>query len=65
MGTNCSGCLGVGDNSNSLDPRCIEEFNGLKIVSIAAGSGPHVLVLTEGKNWELVKFILNILLGIC
>ena len=48
MGTNCSGCHGVGDNSNSLEPRCIEEFNGLKIVSIAAGSGPHVLVLTEG-----------------
>ena len=49
MGTNCSGCLGVGDNLNSLEPRLIEEFNGVKVNNIIAGSGPHVLVLTEGK----------------
>ena len=48
MGTNCSGCLGVGDNINSLEPRRIEELNGIRIVSVAAGSGPHVLVLTKG-----------------
>lgn len=45
---NTSGCLGVGDNLNSLEPRCIESFNGKKIVGMSAGCGPHVLVLTEG-----------------
>lgn len=49
MGTNCSGCLGVGDNANTLEPRRLEELNGLKVISVAAGSGPHVLLLTEGK----------------
>uniref|UniRef100_H2YDC3 BTB domain-containing protein n=1 Tax=Ciona savignyi TaxID=51511 RepID=H2YDC3_CIOSA len=47
LGTNSSGCLGVGDNQSSLEPRCIEMFNGLKIASIVAGSGPHVLLLTQ------------------
>ena len=61
MGTNCSGCLGVGDNLNSLEPRCIEEFNGLKIVSIAAGSGPHVLVLTEGRRTFSINFFCSAL----
>ena len=53
MGTNCSGCLGVGDNVNTLEPRRLNDFDGLKVVSIAAGSGPHVLLLTEGN----LKFI--------
>ena len=59
MGTNCSGCLGVGDNMNSLEPRLIEEFNNMKVISIAAGSGPHVLVLTEGKTCHLCLFVLT------
>ena len=57
MGTNCSGCLAVGDNVNSLEPRCIEEFSGLKIVGISAGSGPHVLLLTEGCMFSLSLFV--------
>ncbi|CAK8672771.1 RCC1 and BTB domain-containing protein 1-like [Clavelina lepadiformis] len=47
MGTNTSGCLGVGDNVSSLEPRCIDAFSGMKIINIAAGSGPHVLILTD------------------
>lgn len=47
MGTNTSGCLGVGDTQGSLVPRRIDDLKGKKIVDIAAGSGPHVLVLTE------------------
>ena len=50
MGTNTSGCLGVGDTQSSLIPRSIEALDGKKIVDIAAGSGPHVLVLTQGKE---------------
>uniref|UniRef100_F6YMX2 RCC1 and BTB domain-containing protein 1 n=1 Tax=Ciona intestinalis TaxID=7719 RepID=F6YMX2_CIOIN len=47
LGTNTSGCLGVGDNSSSLEPRLLESFSGQKIISLSAGSGPHVLVLTQ------------------
>nr|CAB3265492.1 RCC1 and BTB domain-containing protein 1 [Phallusia mammillata] len=47
IGMNTSGCLGVGDNINSLEPRCVESFNGKKIVGMSSGCGPHVLVLTE------------------
>ena len=48
MGTNCSGCLGIGSNMNFLEPRPIEDLTGMKIVAISAGSGPHVLTLTKG-----------------
>lgn len=48
MGTNTSGCLGVGDAISTLQPRLIETLNNKNIISMAAGSGPHVLVLTSG-----------------
>lgn len=47
MGTNASGCLGVGDTQSSLVPRSVEVLNGRKVIDIAAGAGPHVLVLTQ------------------
>ncbi|XP_039252770.1 RCC1 and BTB domain-containing protein 1-like isoform X2 [Styela clava] len=50
MGTNTSGCLGVGDTQSSLAPRRIELLEGKKLIDIAAGAGPHVLVLTHDHD---------------
>ncbi|GAB1299082.1 RCC1 and BTB domain-containing protein 2 [Apodemus speciosus] len=50
LGTNCSGCLGVGDIQSTIEPRRLDSLTGKKIVSLSYGSGPHiVLATTDGE----------------
>ncbi|KAJ3590596.1 hypothetical protein NHX12_008546 [Muraenolepis orangiensis] len=46
LGTNCSGCLGLGDLQSSIEPRRIDVLCGKKIVSLSYGTGPHVVIAT-------------------
>ncbi|GFY75775.1 RCC1 and BTB domain-containing protein 1 [Trichonephila inaurata madagascariensis] len=46
LGSNCSGCLGLGDSHGSLEPRKVEALCKKGIESFAYGSGPHVLAIT-------------------
>uniref|UniRef100_A0A8C6LFI6 RCC1 and BTB domain containing protein 2 n=8 Tax=Nothobranchius TaxID=28779 RepID=A0A8C6LFI6_NOTFU len=46
LGTNCSGCLGLGDLQSTIEPRRIDELCGKKIVSLSYGTGPHVVIAT-------------------
>ncbi|TRY90880.1 hypothetical protein DNTS_021956 [Danionella cerebrum] len=46
LGTNCSGCLGLGDTQSSIEPRRIDVLCGKKIVSLSYGTGPHVVIAT-------------------
>ncbi|XP_071517707.1 RCC1 and BTB domain-containing protein 1-like isoform X1 [Panulirus ornatus] len=47
LGFNGSGCLGVGDQNSTMEPRKIEPLCQKKVKGIAYGSGPHVLAYTE------------------
>ncbi|KAM8822174.1 RCC1 and BTB domain-containing protein 2 isoform 1-T1 [Synchiropus picturatus] len=47
LGTNCSGCLGLGDLQSTIEPRRIDILCGKKIVSLSYGTGPHVVVATS------------------
>ncbi|UYV76445.1 RCBTB1 [Cordylochernes scorpioides] len=47
LGSNSSGCLGLGDAHGSLEPRKVEVLCKRGIVKLAYGSGPHVLAATE------------------
>ncbi|XP_013915238.1 PREDICTED: pericentrin-like [Thamnophis sirtalis] len=49
-GTNCSGCLGIGDVQSSIEPRRIDIFCGKKLASLSYGSGPHVVLATTGSS---------------
>lgn len=49
FGLNYSNCLGTGDNQSTLVPKKLEALCGKKIKSLSYGSGPHVLLSTEGK----------------
>ncbi|KAK7810385.1 hypothetical protein U0070_022148 [Myodes glareolus] len=50
LGTNCSGCLGVGDIQSTLEPQRLDSLTGKKIASLSYGSGPHiVLATTDGE----------------
>ncbi|XP_032170569.1 RCC1 and BTB domain-containing protein 2 isoform X5 [Mustela erminea] len=50
LGTNCCGCLGLGDVQSTIEPRRLESLNGKKIACLSYGSGPHiVLATTEGE----------------
>ncbi|KAL6039185.1 hypothetical protein STEG23_012209, partial [Scotinomys teguina] len=50
LGTNCSGCLGVGDVQSTIEPRRLDSLTGKKIASLSYGSGPHiVLATTDGE----------------
>uniref|UniRef100_A0A8C2JWY2 Regulator of chromosome condensation (RCC1) and BTB (POZ) domain containing protein 2 n=3 Tax=Cyprinus carpio TaxID=7962 RepID=A0A8C2JWY2_CYPCA len=54
LGTNCSGCLGLGDTQSSIEPRRIDILCGKKIVSLSYGTGPHVVIATadgEVYSW--------------
>uniref|UniRef100_A0A8D3BQR0 RCC1 and BTB domain containing protein 2 n=1 Tax=Scophthalmus maximus TaxID=52904 RepID=A0A8D3BQR0_SCOMX len=42
LGTNCSGCLGLGDLQSTIEPRRIDVLCGKKIVSLSYGTGPHI-----------------------
>lgn len=46
LGSNGSSCLGVGDSQSCLHPRKIEALCKKNVVSLAFGSGPHVLAVT-------------------
>ena len=46
LGTNCSGCLGLGDATNCLKPKKIDILCGKKVCCISCGIGPHVLAAT-------------------
>uniref|UniRef100_A0AAQ4RKY3 RCC1 and BTB domain containing protein 2 n=1 Tax=Gasterosteus aculeatus aculeatus TaxID=481459 RepID=A0AAQ4RKY3_GASAC len=46
LGTNCSGCLGLGDLQSTIEPRRIDVLCGKKIVSLSYGTGPHVVITT-------------------
>ncbi|KAF6084798.1 RCC1 and BTB domain containing protein 1 [Phyllostomus discolor] len=71
FGLNYSNCLGTGDNQSTLIPKKLEALCGKKIKSLSYGSGPHVLLSTEGKegispafqfveNQSVNSFLLNI-----
>ncbi|XP_050739123.1 RCC1 and BTB domain-containing protein 1-like isoform X1 [Eriocheir sinensis] len=47
LGFNGAGCLGVGDQNSTMEPRKIEPLCQKKVKGIAYGSGPHVLAYTE------------------
>ncbi|XP_004399545.1 PREDICTED: RCC1 and BTB domain-containing protein 2 isoform X3 [Odobenus rosmarus divergens] len=50
LGTNCSGCLGLGDVQSTIEPRRLDSLSGKKIACLSYGSGPHiVLATTEGE----------------
>lgn len=49
LGTNCSGCLGLGDLQSTIEPRRIDVLCGKKIVSLSYGTGPHVAIATAGN----------------
>ncbi|CAG5128531.1 unnamed protein product [Candidula unifasciata] len=47
FGSNCSSCLGLGDSHSSLEPRKIDILCQKRVIDIAFGSGPHVVVVTQ------------------
>uniref|UniRef100_A0A8C6UBI5 Regulator of chromosome condensation (RCC1) and BTB (POZ) domain containing protein 1 n=1 Tax=Neogobius melanostomus TaxID=47308 RepID=A0A8C6UBI5_9GOBI len=49
MGLNCSGCLGTGDSLSTIVPKKVDFLRGKKAVSLSYGSGPHVLLATDGE----------------
>uniref|UniRef100_A0A8B9GYT0 RCC1 and BTB domain containing protein 2 n=1 Tax=Astyanax mexicanus TaxID=7994 RepID=A0A8B9GYT0_ASTMX len=49
LGTNCSGCLGLGDMQSTIEARRIDSLCGKKIVSLSYGTGPHVVIATAGE----------------
>lgn len=46
LGSNSSSCLGVGDAQSCLHPRKVEALCKKSVVSLACGSGPHVLAVS-------------------
>lgn len=50
LGLNCSNCLGTGDSQSSIVPKKLDFLSGRKIVSLSYGSGPHILLATEGTH---------------
>ncbi|XP_076311235.1 RCC1 and BTB domain-containing protein 1-like isoform X1 [Tachypleus tridentatus] len=50
LGSNCSGCLGLGDSEGSLWPKKVDSLCKRGIKDLACGSGPHVLALTESGD---------------
>ena len=47
IGSNGAGCHGVGDMLSSLQPRKLESLSQKNVISLAYGSGPHVLALCK------------------
>lgn len=48
FGLNCSNCLGTSESQSTTVPKKLDFFSGRKVVSLSCGSGPHVLLATEG-----------------
>lgn len=49
FGLNCSNCLGTGDSLSTIVPKKLDFLSGRKVVSLSYGSGPHILLATEGS----------------
>lgn len=49
-GLNCSNCLGTGDSQSTIVPKKVDILSGRKVVSLSYGSGPHILLATEGSS---------------
>ncbi len=47
IGSNAAGCHGVGDMNSTLEPRKLEALSRKGVKSLAYGSGPHVLAVSE------------------
>lgn len=50
LGSNSSGCLGLGDTHGSLEPRKVDALCRKGIQGLAYGSGPHVLAVTQSGD---------------
>lgn len=61
FGLNCSGCLGTGDSLSTVVPKKLDFLRGKKIVSLSYGSGPHVLLATEGAFNPQINFNAEVL----
>lgn len=57
LGSNGSSCLGVGDAQSCLHPRKVEELCKKNMVSMACGSGPHVLAVSGNRELRMQIFI--------
>lgn len=42
--------MGTGDNQSTIVPKKLEALCGKKISSLSYGSGPHVVLCTEGRK---------------
>lgn len=49
VGLNCSSCLGTGDSVSTIVPKKLDFLRGKKVVSLSYGSGPHILLATDGR----------------
>lgn len=49
LGTNCYGCLGLGDVQSTIEPRRLDSLSGKKIACLSYGSGPHIVLATTGN----------------
>lgn len=49
LGTNCCGCLGLGDVQSTIEPRRLDSLTGKKIACLSYGSGPHIVLATTGN----------------
>ncbi|MEQ2257722.1 hypothetical protein ILYODFUR_037669, partial [Ilyodon furcidens] len=56
FGLNCSNCLGLGDSQSSIVPKKLDFLSGRKVVSLSYGSGPHILLATDGSITEPVIY---------
>ncbi|KAL3201432.1 hypothetical protein MRX96_012479 [Rhipicephalus microplus] len=50
LGSNLSGCLGRGDTHGILEPRKVDALCRKGLHTLAYGSGPHVLAVTESGD---------------
>lgn len=49
FGLNSSGCLGTGDSLSTIVPKKLDFLREKKMASLSYGSGPHLLLATEGR----------------
>lgn len=63
FGLNCSNCLGTGDSQSTIVPKKVDILSGRKVVSLSYGSGPHILLATEGSGTKHVILFLMSGLG--
>lgn len=59
FGLNCSNCLGTGDSQSTIMPKKLDFLSGRKVVSLSYGSGPHILLATEGNFMTFLQIELK------